>query len=44
MLTGDFFRETSKGENSEKIRKGPATNVAGTTLVLVLRAANEGNQ
>jgi len=38
-----FWRETSKGENSEKIRKGPATNVSDTTLVLVPRAANGGN-
>ena len=40
---GTFWGETSKGENSEKIRKGPATNVADTTLVLVLRAVNGGN-
>ena len=39
-----FWRKTSKGENSEKIRKEPTTNVADTTLVLVSRAANEGNQ
>jgi len=39
-----FWRETSKGENSEKIRKGPVTNVADTTLVLVPRAANGRNQ
>ena len=39
-----FWRETSKWENSEKIRKELATNVANTTLVLVPRAANEGNQ
>ena len=44
MLTGDFFRETSKGENCEKIRKGSATNVADTTLVLVPRTVNGGNQ
>ena len=39
-----FWKETSKGENSEKIRKGPATNFTDTTLVLVLTAANGGNQ
>jgi len=26
------------------MRKGPATNVAGTTLALVARGANGGNQ
>ena len=36
--------ETSKEEYSEKIKKGPATNVANTTLVLVLKTANIGNQ
>ena len=34
----------SKGENSEKIRKGPATNIADITLILVPRTANGGNQ
>ena len=38
------MREISKGENSEKIIKGPATNVADIILVLVLGAANGGNQ
>ena len=38
------MREISKGENSEKIRKGPATNVVDTILVLVPRAANGGNR
>ena len=41
---GTFWRETSKGEYSEKMRKGTATNVVDTTLVLVSRAANKGNQ
>ena len=36
----NFCRETSKRENSEKIRKGLATNVADTTLVLVPKVAN----
>ena len=39
-----FWGETSKGKYSEKIRKGPATNVANTTFVLVPRVANGGNQ
>ena len=39
-----FWGETLKRENSEKIKKGPITNVADTTLVLVPRAANGGNQ
>ena len=39
-----FWRETLKGENCEEIRKGLATNVTDTTLVLVSNAANEGNQ
>ena len=39
-----FWREISKGENSEKIRKEPATNIADATLVLVPRAINGGNQ
>ena len=39
-----FWGETSKGEYSEKIRKGSATNVADTTFVLVPRVANGGNQ
>ena len=38
------MREISKGENSEKIRKRPVSNVANTTLVLVPKAANGGNQ
>ena len=37
---GAFWGETLKGEHSEKIRKGPATNITDTTLVLVLRVAN----
>ena len=41
---GTFGKETSKGENNEKIGKGPASNVADTTLVLVFRVANGGNQ
>ena len=41
---GTFWGETSKGENSEEIRKGLATNVANTTLILVPRAANGGNE
>ena len=40
---GNFGEETLKGKNSEKIRKGPATNVANITLVLVPRATNGGN-
>jgi len=39
-----FWGEISKGEYSEKIRKGPATNVADTTLVLVPMTVNRGNQ
>ena len=39
-----FWKETSKRENSEKIRKGLATNVTNTTLVLVPTATNGGNQ
>ena len=35
---------TSKEENSEKIWKGPTTNVANTTLVLVPQKANRGKQ
>ena len=41
---GTFGEGTSKGENSEKIRKGPPTNVADTTLVLVPKVAHRGNQ
>ena len=41
---GNFGEETSKGKNSEKIRKGPVTHVADTTLVLVPRTANGGNK
>jgi len=37
---GAFGEGTSKEENNEKIRKGPATNVLDTTLVLVLRTEN----
>ena len=40
---GTFGGKTSKGENNEKIRKGLATNVAGTILVLVLKATHGGN-
>ena len=36
----NFCRETSKRENSEKIRKGLATNVVDTTLVMVPKVAN----
>jgi len=36
--------ETSKEECNEKIRKRLAINVADTTLVLVFRVANGGNQ
>ena len=39
-----FWRETSKEGHSEKMRKGPATNIADTILVLVSRATNGGNQ
>ena len=39
-----IWRETSKGENSEKIRKGPATNVSDTTLVLIPRTTNGRKQ
>ena len=38
----DFWGGFLKGENSEKIRKGPATNV--TTLVLIPRTANGRTQ
>ena len=41
---GDLWGETSKGENNERIRKGPAINVVDTTLVLVPKVANGGNQ
>ena len=41
---GTFGRETSKEESNEKMRKGPATNVANTTLILVPRVAKGGNQ
>ena len=41
---GTFWGETSKGEHNEKIRKGLATNVVDTTLVLVPRVANGWNQ
>ena len=40
----DLWWGSSKRENSEKIRKGPTTNVTDTTLVLVPRTANWGNQ
>ena len=40
----NFCRETSKRENSEKIRKGLATNVDDTASILVPRVANTGNQ
>ena len=43
-LARDFWGGSSKGGNSEKIRKRPATNVANTTLVLVPRTANGGTQ
>ena len=43
-LAGDFLGEISKEECSEKIRKGPTTNVVDTTLVLLLKAVNGGNQ
>jgi len=39
-----FGRETSKEECNEKMRKGPATYVVDTTLVLVTRAAKRMNQ
>ena len=39
-----FEEGTSKEGNSEKIRKGSATNVADTTLVLISRIANGGKQ
>ena len=41
---GAFEKGTSKEGNSEKMRKGPATNVAVTTLVMVPKAANRGNR
>jgi len=43
---GDFWEggEDLKKGNNEKIMKGPATNVADTTLVLVFRATNGRNQ
>ena len=41
---GIFGRETSKEECNEKIRKGVATNVADSTLVLVPRAVKGRNQ
>ena len=40
----DHLEKMTKGENSEKIRKGLATNVVETILVLVPRAANGGNR
>ena len=39
-----FWRETLKKEYSEKMRKGLAINVADTTLVLVPKTINGGNQ
>ena len=39
----DFWRGTSKWDNSKEIRNGPATNVANTTSVLVFRVANGRN-
>jgi len=39
-----FWREISKEEYNEKMKKGPITNVADTTLVLVPLAANGWNQ
>ena len=41
---GTFGKGTSKEENGEKIRKGPATNIADTTLILVPKVVNGGNQ
>ena len=41
---GTFGEGTSKGKNSEKIRKGPATNIVDTTLVLIPRTTNGRNQ
>ena len=41
---GSSGEGTSKRENSEKIRKGPVTHVADTTLVLVPRTANGENK
>ena len=43
-MLGAFGEGTSKEGNSEKIRKGPTTNVADTTLVLVPKVANGENQ
>ena len=43
-LARDFWRGNLKRENNEKIRKEPATNVAYTTLVLILRATNGKKQ
>ena len=39
-----FEEETSKEGNSEKIKKGSATNVVNTTLVQIPRAANGQKQ
>ena len=46
MSARDFWGGggTLKGKNNEKIRNGPTTNIADTTLVLVSKAANGGNQ
>ena len=41
---GAFEERILKEGNSEKIRKESITNVADTTLVMVHRAANRGNQ
>ena len=41
---GDFWARSNKRRKLWEIRKGPATNVVGTTLVLIPRRANGGNQ
>ena len=43
-LARDFWRGNIKRGNNEKIRKRPVINVADTTLVLVSRVTNGGNQ
>ena len=39
-----LWQEISKEEYNKKMRKGLVTNIADTTLVLVSKAANRGNQ
>ena len=42
--TRDFWGRNPKKRKVQGIRKGPATNITGTILVLVPRRADGGNQ